>query len=355
MNTIRRMLTAVLITVALSGCTAVSAPPTTALDPIPAKLSVSAETGTDAGNDRPIVSYDGLMVRRRVVIAIHSTPDADLAALRTVLDNAANQSQLTLSDISPDVLDPASLEHLVPELIVAMPMGGTVAEAGDLVNRAYFQDPAVPGVDHYHVAEVLVHDLRFAVRATSPDVLEESIGREGILSDALGNYATTLRTGELDVTYTGPLLSDELIQSVQYGIARAAHTEVAAVTVSPRTTAGVGVDMANEPAPAPAATESDSDHNHDATPGDGHVESGNGGDDVNDAPDDSDGRRADDNSGSGANGTVDDNGNSDPGTDSGSDTGENSGRGSQDDSGKNDSGNGSSGNDDSSGSGGNDD
>lgn len=349
MNTVRRILTAVLITVALSGCTAVSAPPTTALVPIPAKLSVSAETGTDAGNDRPIVSYDGLMVRRRVVIAIHSTPDADLAALRTVLDNAANQSQLTLSDISPDVLDPASLEHLVPELIVAMPMGGTVAEAGDLVNRAYFQDPAVPGVDHYHVAEVLVHDLRFAVRATSPDVLEESIAREGILSDALGNYATTLRTGELDVTYTGPLLSDELIQSVQYGIARAAHTQVAAVTVSPRTTAGVGVDMANEPAPAPApeATESASDHNHDATPGDGHVESGNGSDDVNDAPDNSDGRRADDNSGSGsgAHDTVDDSGNSDPGADSGPDTGENSGRGSQDDSGNDDSGKNDSGND----------
>ena len=339
MNTVKRMLTAVLIAVSLSGCTAVAAPPTTALVPVQAKVSVSAETGTDAGNDRPTVSYDGLMVRRRVVIAIHSTPDADLTALRTVLDNAANQSQLTLSDISPDVLDPASLDHLVPELIVAMPMGGTVAEAGDLVNRAYFQGPAVPGVDHYHVAEVLVHDLRFAVRATSPDVLEESIAREGILSDALGNYATTLRTDELDVTYTGPLLSDELIQSVQYGIARAAHTQVAAVIVSPRTTAGVGVDMANEPAPAPAATESASDHNHDATPGDGHVESGNGSDDVNDAPEDSDGRRVDDNSGHGAHDTVDDSGNSGPGADSGSDTGGNSGHGSQDDSGKNDSSN----------------
>ena len=328
MNNVARMVTAVLIAFALSGCTAVAAPPSPAA-PVSAGLIGSAEAGTDTGNDRPTVTYDGLMVRRQVVIAIHPTPDADLVALRTVLDTAADQSQMNLSDISPDVLDPASLEHLVPELIVALPMGGTVAEAGELVNRAYFQGPAVAGVDHYHVAEVLVHDLRFAVRSTHPAVLEESIAREGILSDALGNYATALRTGELDVTYTGPLLSDELIQSVQNGIARAAHTKRAAVTVSPRSTTGVGVDMAIEPAPAPAATEVASDHNHDAAPddSDGRIGSGHGSDDVNDALDDSDGR-AGSNSGSGTNNdTVDDNDSSGRGTVSGHDTGENSGGG----------------------------
>ncbi|TFD58143.1 hypothetical protein E3T39_12630 [Cryobacterium suzukii] len=332
MNNVTKIVTAVLIAFALSGCTAVASPPTTA--PVSAGLTGDAETGTDAGNDRPTVTYDGLMVRRRVVIAIHSTPDADLAALRTVLDDAANQSQIHLSDISPDVLDPASLEHLVPELIVALPMGGTVAEAGELANRAYFQDPVVSGVDHYHVAEVLVHDLRFAVRATSPAALEESIAREGILSDALGNYSTTLRTGELDVTYTGPLLSDDLIKSVQNGIARAAHTKLEAVTVSPRSTAGVGVDMAIEPAPAPAATEAASDHNHDAAPddSDGRIGSGNGSDDVTDAPDDSDGRGESSNSGPSVDDTVDDSGSSGHGSDSGHDTDENSGHGSQDDS-----------------------
>ncbi|TFD14355.1 hypothetical protein E3T35_02880 [Cryobacterium sp. TMT1-2-2] len=324
MNNVTKMVTAVLIAFALSGCTAVATPPTTT--PVSAGLIGSAETGTDAGNDRPTVTYDGLMVRRRVVIAIHSTPDADLAALRIVLDNASNESQINLSDISPDVLDPASLEHLVPELIVALPMGGTVAEAGELVNRAYFQDPVVSGVDHYHVAEVLVHDLRFAVRATSPAALEESIAREGILSDALGNYTTTLRAGELDVTYTGPLLSDELIKSVQNGIARAAHTKLEAVTVSPRSTAGVGVDMANEPAPAPAATEAASDHNHDAAPhdSDGRIGSGNGSDDVTDAPDDSDGRP--EGSNSGVDDTVDDSGSSGHGTNSGPEADENSGQ-----------------------------
>ncbi|TFD90055.1 hypothetical protein [Cryobacterium serini] len=341
MNNLTKIVTAALIAFALSGCTAVAAPPTTA--PVSAGLIGDAETGTDAGNDRPTVTYDGLMVRRRVAIAIHSTPDADLAALRTVLDDAANQSQITLSDISPDVLDPASLEHLVPELIVVLPMGGTVAEAGELVNRAYFQDPVVAGVDHYHVAEVLVHDLRFAVRATSPAALEESIAREGILSDALGNYFTTLRTGELDVTYTGPLLSDDLIKSVQNGIARAAQTKLEAVTVSPRSTVGVGVDMAKEP--APAVTEAASDHNHDAVPddSDGRIGSGNGSDD---APDDSDGRGEGSNSGPDVDDTVDDSGSSGHGTNSGHDVDENSGHGSQDDSDSGDSGNENESNDD---------
>ncbi len=286
-----RVVTAVLIAFALSGCTAVATPPTGT--PISTGLIGSAETGTDAGNDRPIVTFDGLMVRRRVVIAIHSTPDADVTALRTVLDKAANQSQTNLIDISPDVLDPASLEHFVPELIVALPAGSTVAEAGELVDRAYFQDPAVSEVDHYHVAEVLVHDLRFAVRATSPAALEESIAKEGILSDALGNYSTTLRAGELDVTYTGPLLSDELINSVQNGMARAAHTKPEAVIVSSRSTAGVGVDMANEPAPSPAGTEAPSDHSHDAADDAAHDPAHDVSDapDASDAPDDSDGGR----------------------------------------------------------------
>lgn len=289
MNNATRIVTAVLIAFALSGCTAVATPLTGT--PVSSGLIGSAERGTDAGNDRPIVTYDGLMVRRRVVIAIHSTPDADVTVLRAVLDKAANQGQTNLSDISPDVLDPASLEHFVPELIVVLPAGGTVAEAGELVDRAYFQDPAVSGVDHYHVAEVLVHDLRFAVRTTSPAALEESIAKEGILSDALGNYSTTLRTGEFDVTYTGPLLSDELINSVQNGMARAAHTKPEAVTVSSRSTAGVGVDMANEPAPSPGATEGPSDHNHDDAHDDVHDAVHDPAHDINDAPDDSDGGR----------------------------------------------------------------
>jgi hypothetical protein len=136
-----------------------------------------------------------------------------------------------------------------------------------------------------------VHDLRFAVRTTSPAALEESIAKEGILSDALGNYSTTLRTGEFDVTYTGPLLSDELINSVQNGMARAAHTKPEAVTVSSRSTAGVGVDMANEPAPSPGATEGPSDHNHDDAHDDVHDAVHDPAHDINDAPDDSDGGR----------------------------------------------------------------
>ena len=45
---------------------------------------VSLETGTDVGNGRPTVSHDGLMVRRRAVIAVHPAAGAELGrAART--------------------------------------------------------------------------------------------------------------------------------------------------------------------------------------------------------------------------------------------------------------------------------
>ena len=83
--------------------------------PPPAGLVVVAEAGSDVGNDRPRVTYDGLMVRRRVVIAIHPTSGADLVFLRRKMDDAATRLHMTLSTISVSVLDPAVLENLTPE------------------------------------------------------------------------------------------------------------------------------------------------------------------------------------------------------------------------------------------------
>ncbi len=78
---------AVLISVfVLGGCTAGATSSTQ-----PPATGVTAQAGSDVGNDRPQVTYDGLMVRRRVVIAIHSTPNADLASLREQLDLAATR------------------------------------------------------------------------------------------------------------------------------------------------------------------------------------------------------------------------------------------------------------------------
>ena len=79
---------------------------------------------------------------------------------------------------------------------------------------------ALPGVQDYEVASVLVHDLRFTVTVSDPPALAAAIAREGILTDALGSYSTSGRGGRLEITYTGPLLSDALVEVVRGGIAR---------------------------------------------------------------------------------------------------------------------------------------
>ena len=209
-----------------------------------------AEPGTDRGNDRPQVTYDGLMVRRRVVIAILPTPGADVVSLRQELDRAAASAQTSLSDISPSVLGPAEQERLAPDVTVVLPAGTTLADAGKLIDPAT-SAAAIPDVQDYTVAPVLVHDLRFTVRATNPSVMAAAIAREGILADALGDYSTSSGSGRLHITYTGPLLSDDLVELVRRGIARGEGAQPSSVSVSPRSTTGVGVDMAKEPAPAP--------------------------------------------------------------------------------------------------------
>jgi hypothetical protein len=235
--------------------------------PAPA-TAVTAQADSDVGNDRPQVSYDGLMVRRRVVLAIHSTPSADLASLRKQLDLAAKRQRTTLSTISASTLDPADLARLAPDLVVALPSGSTRADAGQLMSASLVDDSRIADdVQEVDALRVLVHDLRFTVTTAHPAVLAKAIAREGILSDALGNYAATLGPHQLRIGYTGPLLGDHLVQSVRIGIARPAHTAPGAVTVSPRWKTGTGVDMSKEPAPAPAVIHASSGHDHGATPG----------------------------------------------------------------------------------------
>lgn len=99
---------------------------------------------------------------------------------------------------------------------------------------------------------MLVHDVRFTARAKDPAALAATLAREGILADALGSYSTSSARGRLEVGYTGPLLSDDLVEAVRRGIARGEGIEPSSVTVAPRSTSGQGVDLAREPAPAPA-------------------------------------------------------------------------------------------------------
>ncbi|WP_427131915.1 hypothetical protein [Pseudarthrobacter sp. S9] len=265
MGHIRQMTAAALLVLALSACTGGTPDPAGVPAGAPAGASASAaavslETGTDVGNGRPTVSHDGLMVRRRVVIAVHPAPEADLAAVRTRLEQAAAASGVVLSNISPDVLDPAILEHIVPELIAALPPERTREDADQLAGLAFGPEGSYAAVEHVHVASVLVHDLQFTVASPDPAALAESIAAEGILSDALGNYATSLDGGALTVSYTGPLLSDALVDSVRNGMARSAGVDPGNVALTPRSATGEGVDLSQEPEPAPEPTEDHSGH-----------------------------------------------------------------------------------------------
>ena len=235
----------------LTGCTA-GAPP----GPHPsAPFDVSLTSGSrsELGNGRPQVSFDGLMVRRRTVVALHPIPDSDPEKLRTALSSAADGLGLALSRMSPDVLGADVLEHTVPQIVVALPSDATIDDGGELVNLAFGPDLSFPGLDHVHVAQVLVHDLRFTVSSADPGALSEAIALEGILSDALGNYDINTRDGELELSYTGPLLSDKTIEAVRIGIASGAGSAPEDVKVSARSDTGAGVDMEKEPAEAAAA------------------------------------------------------------------------------------------------------
>ena len=255
---------AALLVLALSACTGgPPAPAQPSPTAAPSAAPVSLETGTDVGNGRPAVSHDGLMVRRRAVIAVHPAPDADLGALRARLEQAATGGGIVLSGISPDVLEPGILEHLSPDLILALPPGSTSDDAQKLADLAFGPEGSSPGVEHVHVASVLVHDLRFSVAAADPAALARAVAEEGILSDALGNYGTSVDGGALTVTYTGPLLSDSLVESVRNGIARGAGVEPAAVALAARSATGEGVDMSLEPEPEPEPSAEDSGtHSH---------------------------------------------------------------------------------------------
>jgi hypothetical protein len=211
------------------------------------RVLAQAEEGQDLGNGRPTVSYDGLMVRRRVVIAVHTALDADIAGIRQRLDAAAAARGTALSAISPDVLEPAVLQQMVPEVIVALPSTATPDDGRTIVRAVTGEDTGKLGVKNFYVLPVLVHDLRFSVATADPAAVSARVDREGIVSDALGNYRTVARDGQLTISYTGPLLGDETVESVREGISRQSHIPAADVAVGPRSTTGTGVDMAAEP------------------------------------------------------------------------------------------------------------
>ena len=138
--------------------------------PDPAPTSSSADAGSDVGNGRPVVTHDGLMVRRLAVVALRVAPGTDLAAERSGLARAARLDGTSVTEVSTSVLDAAVLEDLRPDLVVALPTGATVSLAR-LVAESALGSPVVDPVEEYRVDVVLVHDLRFRLTDLAPAVL----------------------------------------------------------------------------------------------------------------------------------------------------------------------------------------
>lgn len=259
MRIVARAAAALVLWPALGACMAA---PTDSEAQRPRALVV-AEARSEVGNDRPPVSYDGRMVRRRTVLAVHLNGPRDVAAVRRQLTHIAAQHHTAVSPISASVLDPVPLEVLAPDLVMALPADASVADGRRLMELVLRDGRWSSVVEAYDVLSVLVHDLRFTVGTAHPARLASALAREGILADALGSYTTVSRIERLDVLYTGPLLSDRLVRSVQAGIARRASVAPAAVSIAPRSPTGVGVDMAHEPTPTPLEEPSPStSHEH---------------------------------------------------------------------------------------------
>lgn len=266
----------VLLAVCLAGCTgggggsavpASSAPPASDASGSGGDAVLSqVQEGQDLGNGRPEVSYDGLMVRRRVVIAVHSDVNAELTGVRKKLDAAAAARDIALDAISPMVLEPAVLQHVKSELIIALPASATLDDGRALVDQSFGKSAGegaeMMAAERFHVLPVLVHDLQFTIATATPAALSAAVDKEGILSDALGTYGTAVDGGRVTFSYSGPLLGNGTVESVRAGIARQAHVDASSVAVGPRSLTGTGVDMATEPPWDPEVIEEKPGHAH---------------------------------------------------------------------------------------------
>jgi hypothetical protein len=228
-----------------------------AADPAPGPIRSVAVSGSELGNARPaVISYDGLMIRRCTAVAVYPAATADGGSVRRALNAAAGKAGLALVDVPPDVLSPVTLQRQVPEVVGCLPPGATAADAARVLTRP------LAGEDHHLVESVLVHDLAFTVRPVgrTPAALAAALDREGMLADSLGRYQVRVAGPELRILYTGLLLGDDEVGTVRAAIARQAGTSPAQVVVGPRSPAGTGIRLADEPPqPAPAP---DDQHHH---------------------------------------------------------------------------------------------
>jgi hypothetical protein len=201
-----------------------------------------AAVNDDAGDEQATTTYDGPMVRKRVAIALHVTGGADRKLIGRQMQAAAKVEKVgPLTDATFAVFSPTLLNYLVPEMTMVLPEGVTAEDAEVLM-----RDHTFTGVTFYLIENVLVHDLTFAVIPTgvTPEAASAQQDAEGVLSDSLNHYVTTVQRSGLTVRYFGAIISDGQVRAVRESMARAAHVTPDRVAVEPASP-GPGVDLSN--------------------------------------------------------------------------------------------------------------
>lgn len=208
---------------------------------LPAGSPAQAATNSDdAGDEIATTTFDGAMVRKRAAIAVHLGKNADREHVAAELRAAAKAAGIgELTDATFAVFSADLLKYLVPELTLVLPEGVTVQRA-----EAFMRDHQPDDVAFYAAQTVLVHDVTFSMVTSgiSPADVAEREDAEGILSDSLNHYVTTVQPAGLTVRYFGALLSDGQVGAVRAAMARAAGTSADRVTVSANEP-GPGVDL----------------------------------------------------------------------------------------------------------------
>lgn len=211
--------------------------------PDPAAATEAGEHA-DTGDTLATTTYDGAMVRRRAAIAIHPVPGADRDHIRAELRAAAKGTVGPLTEATFAVFSEEMLTYLVPEMTMVLPEGVPVTRA-----EAFMRDHQPADVAFYLVQPVLVHDLTFAVlpaAGVAPAAVRAATDREGILTDALNHYETTVQPAGVTVRYFGAVLSDATVGAVRTALGRAARVPADRVVVAANG-AGPGVDLSDGP------------------------------------------------------------------------------------------------------------
>ncbi|RZU49385.1 hypothetical protein EV385_1135 [Krasilnikovia cinnamomea] len=209
----------------------------------PAPAVAAGPVNDDAGDELATTSYDGPMLRLRAAIGIHPVKGADRRQIARDLRAAAKRDGYgELTDATFAVFDKGLLETVVPELTLVLPEG---ASAGDADRFMRDHQPATVGF--YTARPVLVHHLTFAVvpaAGVTPAQAQAAEDAEGVLSDSLNSYVTTVQPAGLTVRYFGAVLSDGQIEAVRQAMGRAARVPAERVAVA-ASEPGPGVDLAH--------------------------------------------------------------------------------------------------------------